>query len=43
MLLPSPKWLRGGDIAASEITPRHVFEARRRVLALALAPRMAPV
>ncbi|SCU76669.1 exported heme-molybdoenzyme molybdopterin-containing subunit YedY; TAT export [Cupriavidus necator] len=37
MLIPSPKWLRGGDIAAGEITPRHVFEARRRVLALAAA------
>ncbi|SOY51907.1 protein-methionine-sulfoxide reductase catalytic subunit MsrP [Cupriavidus taiwanensis] len=37
MLIPSPKWLRGGDIATSEITPRHVFEARRRMLALAAA------
>jgi sulfoxide reductase catalytic subunit YedY len=37
MLIPSPKWLRGGEIAASEITPRQVFEARRRVLALAAA------
>ncbi|NUO87061.1 MAG: protein-methionine-sulfoxide reductase catalytic subunit MsrP [Cupriavidus sp.] len=37
MLIPSPNWLRGGDIAASEITPRHVFEARRRMLALAAA------
>ncbi|WP_420994462.1 protein-methionine-sulfoxide reductase catalytic subunit MsrP [Cupriavidus sp. 30B13] len=37
MLIPSPKWLRGGDIAASEITPRGVFEARRRLLALAAA------
>ncbi|SPA51270.1 protein-methionine-sulfoxide reductase catalytic subunit MsrP [Cupriavidus taiwanensis] len=37
MLIPSPKWLRGGNIAASEITPRHVFEARRRMLALAAA------
>ncbi|MGN5480086.1 hypothetical protein ACTMU2_34580 [Cupriavidus basilensis] len=32
MLIPSPKWLRGDDIAASEITPRHVFAARRRLL-----------
>ncbi|RDK08992.1 protein-methionine-sulfoxide reductase catalytic subunit MsrP [Cupriavidus lacunae] len=37
MLIPSPKWLRGGDIAAGEVTPRHVFEGRRRVLALAAA------
>ncbi|SPR98482.1 protein-methionine-sulfoxide reductase catalytic subunit MsrP [Cupriavidus taiwanensis] len=37
MLIPSPKWLRGDDVAASEITPRHVFEARRRMLALAAA------
>lgn len=37
MLIPSPKWLRGDDIAASEITPRGVFEARRRLLALAAA------
>ncbi|WP_354683401.1 protein-methionine-sulfoxide reductase catalytic subunit MsrP [Cupriavidus necator] len=37
MLIPSPKWLRGEDIAASEITPRHVFAARRRLLGLAAA------
>jgi sulfoxide reductase catalytic subunit YedY len=37
MLIPSPRWLRGDDIAADEITPRHVFESRRRVLALAAA------
>ncbi|NUA27985.1 protein-methionine-sulfoxide reductase catalytic subunit MsrP [Cupriavidus basilensis] len=37
MLIPSPKWLRGDDIAASEITSRGVFEARRRLLALAAA------
>ncbi|MCP3022531.1 protein-methionine-sulfoxide reductase catalytic subunit MsrP [Cupriavidus basilensis] len=37
MLIPSPKWLRGDDIAASEITPRSVFDARRRLLALAAA------
>ncbi|WP_454732291.1 MULTISPECIES: protein-methionine-sulfoxide reductase catalytic subunit MsrP [Cupriavidus] len=37
MLIPSPKWLRGGDIAASEITPRSVFESRRRLMALAAA------
>lgn len=37
MLIPSPKWLRGGDIAADEITPRDVFESRRRMLALAAA------
>ncbi|QOT76165.1 protein-methionine-sulfoxide reductase catalytic subunit MsrP [Cupriavidus basilensis] len=37
MLIPSPKWLRGDDIAASEITPRGVFDARRRLLALAAA------
>ncbi|MFJ4292436.1 protein-methionine-sulfoxide reductase catalytic subunit MsrP [Cupriavidus sp. NPDC089707] len=37
MLIPSPKWLRGGDIATDEITPRHVFETRRRMLALAAA------
>ena len=37
MLIPSPKWLRGDDIAASDITPPHVFAARRRLLALAAA------
>ncbi|CAG9182725.1 protein-methionine-sulfoxide reductase catalytic subunit MsrP [Cupriavidus respiraculi] len=37
MLIPSPKWLRGDDVAASEITPREVFESRRRWLALAAA------
>jgi sulfoxide reductase catalytic subunit YedY len=37
MLIPSPKWLRGDDIAASEITPRGVFESRRRLLAMAAA------
>ncbi|MCY0856757.1 protein-methionine-sulfoxide reductase catalytic subunit MsrP [Cupriavidus sp. D39] len=37
MLIPFPKWLRGDDIAASEITPRGVFEARRRLLAMAAA------
>ncbi|MGT2430420.1 protein-methionine-sulfoxide reductase catalytic subunit MsrP [Cupriavidus basilensis] len=37
MLIPSPKWLRGDDIAASEITPRGVFESRRRLLAMAVA------
>ena len=37
MLIPSPKWLRGDDIAASEITPKHVFTARRRLLAMAAA------
>ncbi|MDF3835014.1 protein-methionine-sulfoxide reductase catalytic subunit MsrP [Cupriavidus basilensis] len=37
MLIPSPKWLRGDDIAASEITPRGVFQARRRLLATAAA------
>lgn len=35
MLIPSPKWLRGDDIAASEITPRGVFESRRRLMAMA--------
>jgi len=37
MLIPSPKWLRGDDIAASEITPQHVFATRRRLLAMAAA------
>lgn len=37
MLIPSPKWLRGEDIAASEITPRNVFASRRRLLGLAAA------
>ncbi|QET03442.1 MULTISPECIES: protein-methionine-sulfoxide reductase catalytic subunit MsrP [Cupriavidus] len=37
MLIPSPKWLRGDDVAASEITPREVFESRRRLLMLAAA------
>ncbi|KJK22831.1 sulfoxide reductase catalytic subunit YedY [Burkholderiaceae bacterium 16] len=37
MLIPSPKWLRGDDIAASEITPRGVFESRRSLLAMAAA------
>ncbi|WP_042882554.1 protein-methionine-sulfoxide reductase catalytic subunit MsrP [Cupriavidus necator] len=37
MLIPSPKWLRGEDIAASEITPRDVFASRRRLLGLAAA------
>jgi len=37
MLIPSPRWLRGDDVAASEITPRHVFASRRRWLALAAA------
>jgi sulfoxide reductase catalytic subunit YedY len=37
MLIPSPKWLRGDDIATSEITPRHIFESRRRLLAMAAA------
>ncbi|MFS8974407.1 protein-methionine-sulfoxide reductase catalytic subunit MsrP [Cupriavidus necator] len=37
MLIPSPKWLRGEDIAASEITPREVFASRRRLLGLAAA------
>ncbi|CAG9186595.1 protein-methionine-sulfoxide reductase catalytic subunit MsrP [Cupriavidus pampae] len=37
MLIPSPKWLRGDDIAASEITPRHVFESRRRLMMMAAA------
>lgn len=33
MLIPPPKWLRGDDIPASDITPRAVFESRRRWLA----------
>lgn len=33
MLIPPPKWLRGEDIAASDITPRALFESRRRWLA----------
>lgn len=33
MLIPSPKWLRGDDIAASDITPETVYRARRRLLA----------
>lgn len=33
MSIPAPKWLRGEDIAASEITPREVFESRRQWLA----------
>ncbi|AGW92191.1 MULTISPECIES: protein-methionine-sulfoxide reductase catalytic subunit MsrP [Cupriavidus] len=37
MLIPSPKWLRGEDIAGSEITPRDVFASRRRLLGLAAA------
>ena len=37
MLIPSPKWLRGGDVPASEVTPRAVFEQRRRWLAMAAA------
>ncbi len=35
MLIPSPKWLRGDDIAASDITPQAVYLSRRRLLALA--------
>jgi len=34
MLIPSPKWLRGDDIAASEITPRETYLSRRQLLAL---------
>ncbi|AZG13188.1 protein-methionine-sulfoxide reductase catalytic subunit MsrP [Cupriavidus pauculus] len=34
MLIPSPKWLRGDDIAASEITPQSLYLSRRRLLAL---------
>jgi len=37
MLIPTPKWLRGDDLPASEITPRTVFESRRRLLALVAA------
>ncbi|AOZ07779.1 protein-methionine-sulfoxide reductase catalytic subunit MsrP [Cupriavidus malaysiensis] len=35
MLIPPPRWLRGTDVPASEITPRSLFESRRRLLALA--------
>lgn len=34
MLIPSPKWLRGDDIAASEITPEPVYRSRRHLLAM---------
>lgn len=34
MLIPSPKWLRGDDIAASEITPERLYLSRRRLLTL---------
>lgn len=35
MLIPSPKWLRGDDIAASEVTSHAVYLSRRRWMALA--------
>lgn len=34
MLIPSPKWLRGDDIAASEITPERLYLSRRRLLTM---------
>ena len=34
MLIPSPKWLRGDDIAASDITPKSLYLSRRRLLTL---------
>ena len=34
MLIPSPKWLRGDDVAASEITPQPLYLSRRRLLSL---------
>lgn len=37
MLIPSPRWLRGDDIAPSEITAHDMFQQRRRLLALAAA------
>lgn len=35
MLIKTDRWLRGEDIPASEITPQHIFEQRRRFLAAA--------
>lgn len=35
MLIKTDRWLRGDDIAASEITPQHIFEQRRRLLTAA--------
>ena len=37
MLIKTDRWLRGEDIPASEITPQHIFEQRRRFLAAATA------
>lgn len=36
MLIKTDRWLRGDDIPASEITPQHLFDQRRRLLALSL-------
>ena len=30
MLIKTDRWLHGEDIPASEITPQHIFEQRRR-------------
>ncbi|MHA6886529.1 protein-methionine-sulfoxide reductase catalytic subunit MsrP [Ralstonia pseudosolanacearum] len=35
MLIKTDRWLRGDDIPASEITPQHLFDQRRRLLAAA--------
>ena len=35
MFIKTDRWLRGDDIPASEITPQHIFEQRRRFLAAA--------
>ena len=35
MLIKTDRWLHGDDIPASEITPQHIFEQRRRFLAAA--------
>ncbi len=35
MLIKTDRWLRGDDIPAGEITPQHIFEQRRRLLAAA--------
>ena len=35
MLIKTDRWLHGEDIPASEITPQHIFEQRRRFLAAA--------
>ncbi|NBF18624.1 protein-methionine-sulfoxide reductase catalytic subunit MsrP, partial [Pseudomonas sp. Fl4BN2] len=35
MLIKTDRWLHGDDIPASEITPQHIFEQRRRILAAA--------